>query len=506
MHPKTLQILKTFEKINSIPRCSKHEEKLSIWLQEWSRSRGFEVKADSCNNVLIRVTPTKNYESSPTVILQGHMDMVCEKCKGSKHNFFKDPIRCVYDGDWLRGDGTSLGADNGIALAIGLVLAETGKKGEIEHPPLELLFTVDEETGFTGVRELEAGFCEGKLLLNMDSEDEGVFITGCAGGQNLLITLPIEWEQFDCEKEDLFGFFKLSVEGLVGGHSGVEIHRQRANGIRLLTRALVWLRNRIGAESIRLVQLSGGSVHNAIPNFAEAFVALDKRKIARYEEIVSNLWKIFQAEYAKTDTNLVLNLTEVDGRTDFKKVGCMALKKKFTFGRVFSAGTEEKLIELIQELPHGVYRMSDTIPGLVETSNNLAAVRTVENEVKILLSQRSSITSKLAEITWGVEALAKLVGARIEYEKYYPAWEPDLESGLLSNCKQIYTGTFGKEPKVTIVHAGLECGLIGSKFRDIEMISFGPTIKDPHSPAERVFIPSIERVWIFLGNLLKSYR
>ena len=246
MHPKTLQILKTFEKINLIPRCSKHEEKLSIWLQEWSRSRGFEVEADSFNNVRIRVTPTKSYESSPTVILQGHMDMVCEKCKSSKHDFLRDPIRCIYDGDWLKGDGTSLGADNGIALAIGLVLAETGKKGEIEHPPLELLFTVDEETGFTGVRGLEAGFCEGKLLLNLDSEDEGVFITGCAGGQNLLITLPIDWEQFDCEKEDLFGFFRISqVEGLVGGHSGVEIHRQRANGIRLLTRALVWLRDRI---------------------------------------------------------------------------------------------------------------------------------------------------------------------------------------------------------------------------------------------------------------------
>ena len=314
------------------------------------------------------------------------------------------------------------------------MLAEAGKKGEIEHPPLELLFTVDEETGFMGVRELEAGFCEGKLLLNMDSEDEGVFIIGCAGGQNLLIALPIEWEQFDCEKEDLFGFFKISVEGLVGGHSGVEIHRQRANGIRLLIRALVWLRNRIGAESIRLVQISGGSVHNAIPNFAEAFVGLDMRKTAMSEEIVSNLWKTFQAEYAKTDTNLVLNLTEVDGKTDFKKVGfCMALKKKFTFGRVFSAGTEEKLIELIQELPHGVYRMSDTIPGLVETSNNLASVRTVENEVKILLSQRSSITSKLAEITWGVEALAKIVGARIEYENYYPAWEPDLDSARKNN-------------------------------------------------------------------------
>jgi dipeptidase D len=321
-----------------------------------------------------------------------------------------------------------------------------------------------------------------------------------------LNALPIEWEQFDFEKEDLFGFFKLSVEGLVGGHSGVEIHRQRANGIRLLTRALVWLRDRIGAESIRLVQLSGGSVHNAIPNFAEAFVALDRRKTVLVEEIVSNLWETFQAEYAKTDTNLILNLMEVDDKKDYKSVKCMLLKEKIICCGVFSAGTEERLIKLLQELPHGVYRMSNTISGLVETSNNLAMVRTAENEVKVLLSQRSSIASRLVEITWDVEALAKLVGVRVEYEKGYPAWEPDLKSELLSNCRQIYIGTFGKEPKITVVHAGLECGLIGSKFRDMEMISFGPTIKDPHSPAERVFIPSIERVWIFLENLLKSYR
>jgi dipeptidase D len=506
MHPKTLQILKTFEKINLIPRCSKHEGKLSIWLLEWSRSRGFEAKADSFNNVLIRVTPTKGYESSPTVILQGHMDMVCEKCQGSNHDFFRDPIKCVYDGNWLRGDGTSLGADNGIALAIGLVLAETGKKGEIEHPPLELLFTVDEETGFTGVRGLETGFCEGKLLLNLDSEDEGVFIAGCAGGQNLLITLPIEWEKFDCGKRNLFGFFQISVEGLAGGHSGVEIHRKRANGILLLTRVLVRLRGRVGAESIRLVQLSGGSVHNSIPSFAQAFVAMDRRKTAEAAEIISSLWKTFQAEYVKTDTNLVLSLTEVDDETDLKNIGFMGLKKKITWGRVLSSGTEERLIALLQELPHGVYRMSNNIPGLVETSNNLAVVRTTEHEVKVILSQRSSIASNLAEITWDVEALVKLVGAWLEYEKFYPAWEPDLESGLLSNCRQIYTGTFGKEPKVTVVHAGLECGIIGSKFRDMEMISFGPTIKDPHSPAERLFIPSVEKVWIFLENLLKSYR
>lgn len=506
MNTKTRQILKVFEEINKIPRCSKHEEKLSIWLQEWGRSRGFKVKADALNNVLIKVSATAGYENAPTLILQGHMDMVCEKNKESKHDFSRDPVKCIYDGDWLRGDGTSIGADNGIALAIGLVLAEAGKKGEIDHPPLELLFTVDEETGLTGAGGLEAGFVEGKLLLNLDSEDEGVFIAGCAGGQNSLIILPVDWERFDYEKERCSGFFRFSVEGLEGGHSGVEIHRQRANGIQLLTLALAVLRSKIGAESIRLILLSGGSVHNAIPNVAEAFVVLQREKTAKAEEIVFELCKTLQTEYAKTDPDLVLNLKEIDIKTVFEVAEDNIAREEIPCNRVFSSETEEKLIELLMGLPHGVYRMSDTVLGLVETSNNLATVRTTEKDVKILSSQRSSNMFRLAEIAGKLEAVAKLAGAKVEHEQGYPAWEPDLESELLSKCRQVYTETFGIEPNVEVVHAGLECGVIGSKCREMEMISFGPTIKDPHSPAEKVFIPSIEKVWIFLVNLLKSFK
>ena len=504
MHPKTKQILKIFEEINKIPRDSKNEEELSIWLQEWGRSRGFEVRADALNNVLIKVSATQGYERSPTLILEGHMDMVCEKLKDCRHDFFRDPIKCVFDGDWVRGDGTSIGADNGIALAIGLTLAEAGKKGEIKHPPLELLFTVDEETGLTGARGLEADFFEGKLLLNLDSEDEGVFTVGCAGGQNSLITLPVEWEMLSSEKIDSFGSFRISVEGLEGGHSGVEIHRQRANGIQLLARVLAELREKLGTENIRLVLLNGGNAHNAIPCSAEAFVAIQKEKTAKAEEIISRLWKTLQAEYAKTDPGLVLNLTEIDKRTVFK-IADNKISGKEGHEKIFSAVAEERLIGLLLGLPHGVHRMSDTIPGLVEVSNNLATIRTEENGVKVLSSQRSSITSRLSEITGKAEAVAKLAGALVEHEHGYPAWEPDLESGLLSKCRQVYTETFGEEPKVEVVHAGLECGIIGSKFIGMEMISFGPTIKYPHCPAERVFIPSIEKIWIFLINLLKSY-
>jgi dipeptidase D len=505
MHPKTQQILNVFEEINKIPRRSKHEEQISIWLQEWGRSRGFEVRADSLNNVLIKAPATAGYEDSLTLILQGHMDMVCEKCKDSRHDFSRDPVKCICDGDWLRGDGTSIGADNGIALAIGLVLAEAGKKGEIGHPPLELLFTVDEETGLTGARGLEVGFFEGKVLLNLDSEDEGVFVIGCAGGQNSLITLPVEWELLDIEKENLFKFFRLSVEGLEGGHSGVEINKQRANGIQLLSLALAGLREKLGAENVRLVLLNGGSVHNAIPNTAEAFVALHREKLERAEKTVSDLRQTFKAEYAKTDPGLILNLEEISREIIFEVAGDKIPREEMSRVRVFSVGAEEKLIELILGLPHGVYRMSETIKGLVETSNNLATVRTAENEVIIVSSQRSSNNPRLAEISGKVEAVAKLAGAWIEHEPGYPAWEPDLKSELLLKCKQVYTETFGEEPEIKVIHAGLECGVIGSVYDGMEMISFGPTIKDPHCPSERIFIPSIEKVWIFLENLLKTY-
>ncbi|AKB28940.1 Aminoacyl-histidine dipeptidase (Peptidase D) [Methanosarcina siciliae T4/M] len=506
MHPKTRQILEIFEEINKIPRCSKHEEKLSLWLQEWGRSRGFEVKTDAVKNVLIKVPATPGYENSPGIVLQGHMDMVCEKSKDSKHDFSRDPIRCVYDGDWLKGDGTSIGADNGIALAIGMALAEAGKIGEIEHPPLELLFTVDEETGLTGASGLDEGFFEGRILLNLDSEDEGELIVGCAGGQNSRVTLPVEWEPFDYGKEGGFGLFRLSIEGLEGGHSGVEIHRQRANGIQLLARLLVSLKEKTGQKNLRLVFFSGGNVHNAIPNYAEAFLALPRSKKEEAEAFISGFQQTLMEEYAESDPEITLELKEVENRVIFETAGGKVKRKELPAARVFSAGTEERLLGVLLGLPHGVYRLSDTIPGLVETSNNLAIVRTREDEVKILSSQRSSVMSRLDEITGKVETVAKLAGARAEHEYGYPAWEPDLRSGLLTKCRQAYAEAFGKEPKIRVVHAGLECGVIGSKCECIEMISFGPTIKDPHTPAERIFIPSIEKVWFFLENLLKSYR
>lgn len=505
MHAKTQEILQVFKDLNKIPRCSKHEEKISLWLQEWGRSRGFVVKSDALNNVLIKTPATPGYESSPTLILQGHMDMVCEKCKASKHDFSRDSIKCIHDGDWLHADDTTLGADNGIALAIGLVLAEAGKRGEIKHPPLELLFTVDEETGLTGARGIEPGFFEGRVLLNLDSEEEGIFIAGCAGGQNSSIVLALEWEQLNYMEETEFGFFRLLIEGLEGGHSGVQIHRQRANGIQLLARALYELRERIGKENIRLTRISGGSVHNAIPNFAEASIMLNRKIEEKARKVVSELLTAFKAEYRNTDPGLALSLAKVDRKTGSEISRVNSSGKETFYTQVFSMQTEESLTSLILGLPHGVYRISNIIPGLVETSNNLATLRTTENEIRLISSQRSSNMSGLSEIASKIDAVAKLAGAKIKHETGYPAWEPDLNSELLLRCRQVYKRAFGTEPKVEVIHAGLECGIIGSKAAGMQMVSFGPIIRDPHCPMERIFIPSIEKVWIFLENLLKSY-
>ncbi|MDD3043602.1 MAG: aminoacyl-histidine dipeptidase [Methanosarcinaceae archaeon] len=524
MHPETQEILKTFEEINRIPRCSKHEEKLSNWLRTRAETRNFEVKTDAVKNVLIKVPASPGRENSPTIVLQGHMDMVCEKVQGSFHDFSKDPVRSVREGDWLRAEETSLGADNGIALALSLVLAESK---EAEHPPLELLFTVDEETGLTGANALEPGFFEGKILLNLDSEEEGIFTVGCAGGQNTKITLPLEYEAFDygqgfdtgkgVDSGKGFGLFRLSVEGLKGGHSGVEIHKQRANAIQVLARGLALLLKETGEmkaeqeterEKVKLVFINGGSAHNSIPNFAEAFLALDRESLEESGELLSGFEKTLREEYAGTDPGLGLKFEELEDieelRVSESSEGVVS-EKKVPTDRVLTAASAEKLVGLLLSLPHGVYRRSDEVEGLVETSNNLATVRTGNGEVEIVSSQRSSFRSRRDEITGIIEAVANLAGANVRHENGYPAWEPDMESDLLTRCTAVYEKIFGEKPEIEVVHAGLECGVIGSKYKGLEMVSLGPTIRAPHSPQEKLHIPSLERVRTFLLALLKSY-
>lgn len=507
MHPEIQEILKTFEEINKIPRCSKHEAKISNWLKNWGEAQGLEVKTDAVKNVLIRVSASPGYENSQTLVLQGHMDMVCEKCSNSEHDFSKAPIPCLLEGDWLRAKDTSLGADNGIALALGLGLA---KSKRAKHPPLELLFTVDEENGLTGANALEPDFLEGKILLNLDSEDEGIFTVGCAGGENTRIRFLPEYETLDYGTK--LGLFSLKIGGLKGGHSGTEIKAQRANALQILARGLALLlkiTKKKGGGNVNPLFLKGGSSHNSIPCFAEGLLALEKESFSECKKSISEFEKTLQREYAQTDPGLELKFEE-EGEEALKKVqglkDCKGreLKQKAPV-KVMTRASAEKLVWLLLSLPHGVYRMADDVEGLVETSNNLALLRMTEGKIEILSSQRSSFKSRRAEITEKIEAVAKLAGAKVWQENSYPAWEPKMNSELLTRCISTYEKCFGKKATIEVIHAGLECGVIGSKYPDMEMISFGPTIKAPHSPEEKLHIPSLEKTWIFLLALLESY-
>lgn len=476
----TQEILDVLQEINNIPRCSKHEERIANWLKEWSLSNGFNVRYDSVNNILITVPASKGYETAPVVVIQGHMDMVCEKDPASSHDFSKDPVDQYIDGDWLKARGTTLGADNGIAIAMALVLA---KDKELSHPPLELLFTVDEETGLTGANALMPDFISGKILLNLDSEDEGVFIIGCAGGLNTTIRIPLEYETLP----EGHVICRLAVSGLAGGHSGIDIKEKRANANKILA---VCLEALITDLNIGLISMQGGSAHNAIPRQAEALIAVSP---SEYEDALSIVRKIEEdtaSEYQEMDPNLSIILLEQG------EISERSLIKKELAGNI---------ITLLDQLPHGVARMSEDVPGLVETSNNLATITTDDNHFVILSSQRSSTDLGLAEITKKIEDISKSEGATVIHNGAYPAWQPDLDSPLLQRSKNVYLETFGEKAAIEIIHAGLECAVIGSRFKGIDMISFGPTIKNPHSPYEKLYTPSVLKVCQFLTALLSSF-
>lgn len=481
MEAITKEILTVFEEINTIPRCSGHEENIANWLKEQALSAGLGFKFDSVNNVLISVPASPGYEALPAVILQGHMDMVCEKTQASAHDFSRDPIKHILEGDWLRADGTTLGADNGIALAMALVLA---RHREIPHPPLELLFTVDEETGLTGANELMPDFISGKILLNLDSEEEGVFITGCAGGLTTTISLPLERIPLPADHQ----VYRLAVTGLAGGHSGVDIHEKRANANKLLASVLGSLMDN---ADLQILSLSGGSAHNAIPRHAEALVSMLPGKYESVEAIVRSAEEEARMNYAEHDQFLSVIIS-----VQAENEGLLPVSQE--------AG--RKAVSLIEDLPHGVVRMSGEMPGLVQTSSNLAIIRTEGNQFVVVTSQRSSVSSELQEITGRITSTARSMGAEVRHGNGYPAWQPDPSSPLTRRCKEVYTKTFSKEPAIEVIHAGLECAVIGSRYPGMEMISFGPTICNPHSPEERLYIPSVLSVWNFLLALLASFK
>jgi dipeptidase D len=472
------RVLSVFEEISAIPRCSKNEQRISEWLVEWAGARGLASEQDDQRNTRIDVPGNGDAAEGPTVVLQGHMDMVCEKTPTSSHDFAEDPIRVIRDGEWLHADQTTLGADNGIAIAIALTIAES----DLARPPLEILMTVNEETGLVGAQSIKPGFLKGRRLINLDSEDEGVVTVGCAGGQDTLLSLPVNREPIGDRL-----IRQVTVSGLEGGHSGVDIHRGRANANVLLARVLGRLPD---GDGCAIVIMSGGSAHNAIPRDADAIVAVPSSALARLEEVVAAVQAELTREYAIADPGVSVSLSTPDERAADEEA--------------LSLESTRTLINLISALPYGVIRMSDGVPGLVETSTNLATLRTEKDTVKINTSQRSAYASRLQEVATKIVATARLAGATTEVVSKYPPWEPDPRNPMLARSTTAYRSVFGVEPKVEIVHAGLECGIIGSRYEQMEMISIGPTIENPHSPDERLFVPSLARVWQFLEALLGS--
>jgi dipeptidase D len=473
------RILELFEQISRIPRCSKNEEAVTQWFEAWARNRRWPSQRDPAGNLLIRVPASPGCERAPAVILQGHLDMVCEKTPESAHDFACDPIRVIRDGDWIRADGTTLGADNGVALALGAAIAEDSER---RRPRIELLFTVDEETGLTGAKKLPPGFVEARRLINLDSETEGVFTVGCAGGRDVRIRCNLRVEPLPEGHQTL----QLSVGGLRGGHSGIDIHRQRANANKLLARTL---RALPPAGDIRLVSISGGTRRNAIPRNAMAVLACRPDRVEALRRQTAQCSEQFRREFP-AETALTVGLTDMPAGEEAPEA--------------MAVGDAARLINLLLALPHGVAQMAPDFTDLVLTSSNLATVAAKERRIEVATSQRSLAPSGLDTMSEQVRAAAALAGARVHTESDYPPWTPNLASPLLARCRDTYRSLYRKEPEVRALHAGLECAIIGRTYPGMDMISIGPTTENAHSPTERLHVPSLARIAEFLGVLLMS--
>lgn len=476
---KPARVFEQFAKINEIPRPSKHEEKMIEYLKEFGKSHHLETLVDEVGNVLIRKPATPGYENRETVILQSHMDMVCEKLVDLDFNFHTDAIQTYVDGDWLKAKGTTLGADDGIGDAIQLAILDSD---DIEHGPIECLFTRDEETGLTGAHGLQAGFMTGKLLINLDSEDEGQIFVSCAGGQTTTATFHFEREEAE---SDLF-FLKASLKGLNGGHSGDDINKKRANAIKILARFLFIQQEKIAG--LRLASFNSGKLHNAIPRDGQVVFAVP----AELKEQVKADWNIFAAEVADE-----FHVTEQS--MDFSLESTDAVK-------VMPKTVGQNVIRAIQAVHNGPLTncQDEAIAWMVETSSNIASVQTTDNTVVAVASQRSNVMSNLDNMTNTVKAVFLLAGAEIAVDDKYPAWKMRADSELTRIAVEAYKKLFGKEPKVLGIHAGLECGLFSERYPDLDMVSFGPTLRGVHSPDEKLLIPTVQMVWDHLLEILKN--
>ena len=471
-------VFEQFAKINSIPRPSKREEKMIEYLKSWGESHGLDTKVDETGNVLIRKPATPGYEDRKTVILQSHMDMVCDKLVDVPFDFDHDAIQTYVDGEWLRARGTTLGADDGIGCAIELAILAAD---DIGHGPLECVFTRDEETGLTGAEGMKPGFMTGDFLINLDSEDEGEIFVSCAGGRNSQAKFTFQREEAPAGSF----FLKAQLKGLTGGHSGDDINKKRANAIKLLGRFLFQTMNRY--EGVRLAQFHSGKLHNAIPRDGMFVIAVPNA----VKENVKADWNVFSAqvedEFHVTDTQMVWTMESCEAEP------------------VIDDAVARHFVWAVQAVDNGVYAICQDpeLNGMVETSSNIAAIHTAESELSVLSSQRSNVMSNLDNMCATFRATFQLAGAEAWSSDGYPAWKMRAESHLRDTVVETYKELFGKEPVVRGIHAGLECGLFSERYPQLDMVSFGPTLRDVHTPDERLLIPTVQMVWDHLLLVLK---
>ena len=476
---KPAVVFQQFAKINEIPRPSKREEKMIEYLSNWGKQHNFETKVDETGNVIIRKPATPGMENRKTVILQSHMDMVCDKLVDVEFDFDKDVIKTYIDGEWLTAEGTTLGADDGIGCAIELAILESN---DIEHGPIECVFTRDEETGLTGAEGMKSDFMTGDYLINLDSEDEGEIFVSCAGGRNTQA-------QFTFTRQEAAPgsfFLKGTLKGLIGGHSGDDINKKRANAIKLLARFIFQSMKRY--EGVQLAQFHSGKLHNAIPRDGYFVIAVPN-------DLKENLradWNVFAAEvedeFHVTDTQMVWNMES----TESEPIIDPAVAKKFIWA--------------LQAVDNGIYAICQDLAlgGMVETSSNIASVHTQETVIDILSSQRSNVMSNLDNMCATIQAAFELAGAKAVSSDGYPAWKMKADSKLTALVVDSYKRLFGKDPIVRGIHAGLECGLFSERYPNLDMVSFGPTLRFVHTPDERLHIPTVQMVWDHLLDVLKN--
>ncbi len=471
------ELWKHFYSLTQIPRPSKKEGAAVQFVKEFGERLGLETRVDDVQNVIIKKPASPGMENHKVVVLQGHLDMVPQKNSDKTHDFEKDPIDAFVDGDWVTANGTTLGSDNGIGVAATLAVLEST---ELKHGPIEALFTVDEETGMTGAFGLKPGLLNGDILINMDSEDEGELYVGCAGGTNANITFSYREETVP--KDHIA--FKLSVTGLKGGHSGIDIPLEKGNANKIMNRYL-WYASR--EHGMRLASISGGDLRNAIPREAFAIVTVPEQQKAEFLDCVKKMNGVFKREFATIDPDL--SFAAIDAEKP---------------ASVLDKDTQERMLNAVYACPNGVMRMSNDMEGLVETSTNLAVVKSENGQVNVLCLLRSSVDTAREDLKNMFRAVFELAGAEVTFDGEYPGWKPNMDSPILKTMQKVYEKKFGKVPEIKAIHAGLECGLLGGVYPNLDMISFGPTIRFPHSPDEKVNIETVKKFWEFLVATLEE--